>query len=161
MNSENPTDTILTRKEKRKIYNQNYYKSKKEKLNLEKKEVCDEKQKQEDINKILLKKMDELYLKLAQNEILLESLTKNLSVTDEKPSKKSVIDDKPSKKPIKVDVSDDDEPAFNSIPEAHKKLFKTIIKQEAKRNITETTNTMSESEESDSEIEIDEDGNII
>jgi hypothetical protein len=119
------------------------------------------KQKQEDINKILLKKMDELYLQLAQNEILLDSLTKNLSVTDNKPSKKSVTDEKPSKKPIKVDVSDDDEPAFNSIPEAHKKLFKTIIKQEAKRNITETTNTMSESEESDSEFEIDANGNII
>ena len=46
------------------------YKSKKEKLQIEK----DEKQKQEEFNKILLKKMDEIYIQLAQKQENQENL---------------------------------------------------------------------------------------
>jgi hypothetical protein len=158
MNTDKSIETINSRKEKRRIYNQKYYENRKKKVDLEKKGVCEEKQKQESYMEKLYNKMIELETQIAGFEVMLYSQSKSTT-------SKQIIQPEPQEKKKIVVKSQTQEPeTIEKLPAEHKKLYDAFKKQQAKTQqapSTTTTDYESESESEESEFEIDADGNII
>jgi len=175
MNTDKSIETINSRKEKRRIYNQKYYENRKKKVDLEKKGVCEEKQKQEDYMEKLYNKMIALEKQLSQMEVTLYAQTKtfetklsNSQHKEEKYENGKATSQRPQeietpqlKKKIVVKSHADEPEIIEKLPIEHKKLYDAFKKQEAKKQQAPSTTTTDYETESDSEFEIDANGNII